>query len=82
MKIDFTNEQEGSLLYFNGTDWVVLDPGVDGYFLESHGNGYAPSWSPINKLSTLDFIKYFTGLLAAGFPASERPFGILCTLKI
>lgn len=34
----------GDLMYFNGTDWVALEPGTNGYFLKSQGNGNALIW--------------------------------------
>ncbi|NJO18686.1 MAG: hypothetical protein HC877_24060 [Thioploca sp.] len=47
--IDLTifGEQQGSILYFNGSNWVVLDPGPDGYVLTTHGTLMDPSWEEI-----------------------------------
>jgi hypothetical protein len=35
---------QGDILYFDGTDWVDLAPGTDGYFLQTNGAGANPSW--------------------------------------
>jgi len=44
--IDLTiaGEQHGSILYFNGVNWVHLAPGSDGYFLRTNNVGAAPTW--------------------------------------
>ena len=43
-KINLTGNATGDLMYYNGTDWVVLTPGTAGYVLKSNGFGNAPSW--------------------------------------
>ena len=45
MKIDFNGEQAGSILYFDGTDWIQLSPGNDGYILSI--NSDVPYWSNV-----------------------------------
>jgi hypothetical protein len=35
---------QGDVIYFDGTDWTNLGPGVDGQFLESGGAGANPNW--------------------------------------
>lgn len=42
--ISLSGEGTGDLIYFNGTDWVVLPPGTSGYSLKSNGAGVAPSY--------------------------------------
>jgi hypothetical protein len=44
--VDLTiaSEQQGSLLYYNGTNWVQLAPGSDGYVLTTGGVGANPAW--------------------------------------
>jgi len=42
-----TSEQ-GDILYYNGTSWVVLHHGTDGQYLETNGNAANPSWSTIS----------------------------------
>jgi hypothetical protein len=44
---DFTipGEVQGSVLYFNGTNWVQLPPGTAGESLTTQGAGANPSWT-------------------------------------
>jgi hypothetical protein len=53
--IDFTlpGQTTGSLVYYNGTNWVPLNPGTDGYFLETNGPGQIPSWTNHDALRKL-----------------------------
>lgn len=37
-------EVQGSVLYFDGTSWMQLPPGIDGYFLSTNGVGQNPTW--------------------------------------
>lgn len=41
--LTITSEEEGSVLYFDGYNWVQLPPGTDGYILTTHGNN-PPTW--------------------------------------
>lgn len=41
--LSITSEEEGSVLYFDGSNWVQLPPGTDGYILTTHGNN-PPTW--------------------------------------
>jgi hypothetical protein len=41
--ISIASESNGSLMYFNGTDWVNLAPGTSGQILRTNGAG-APTW--------------------------------------
>jgi len=45
--VDLTiaGEQQGSILYFNGVNWVQLAPGAAGQQLTTGGPGANPSWS-------------------------------------
>jgi hypothetical protein len=42
-------QTSGAVLYFNGTNWVVLNAGQDGYVLTTHSTGFAPSWGISSK---------------------------------
>lgn len=42
--LTITGETNGSMLYFNGTNWVNRTPGSDGYILTANGAG-APTWN-------------------------------------
>ena len=46
--VDLTmaGEQKGSILYFDGANWLQLPPGVAGNVLTTNGGGADPSWSP------------------------------------
>ena len=35
---------QGNILYFDGTDWVVLAPDTEGKYLQTHGAGANPTW--------------------------------------
>ncbi len=40
-------QAQGDILYFNGTSWSLLPPGIDGYALTTHGASANPSWTEI-----------------------------------
>jgi hypothetical protein len=42
--LTITAEEQGSVLYFNGANWVQLSPGDDGYVLTTHDTGENPTW--------------------------------------
>ena len=48
--LTISGEQQGSVLHFDGTNWVSLDPGSDGYVLTTHGVGMDPTWEEVNSL--------------------------------
>lgn len=39
---------QGSVLYFNGTDWVFLGPGTSGHYLKTQGAGANPVWAAVS----------------------------------
>lgn len=41
---DRTSDAQGQVLYHNGTNWISLAPGTDGYFLRTQGIGANPKW--------------------------------------
>ena len=41
-------ENHGDVLYYNGTDWVTLEPGIDGTFLQTQGIGDTPIWTGVS----------------------------------
>lgn len=43
--LTITGEVKGSVLYFNGANWVQLAPGTSGYVLTTNGAGADPSWT-------------------------------------
>lgn len=45
-KLTIASQQQGSILYFNGTNWVQLAPGTSGYVLTTHSTSANPTWSP------------------------------------
>ena len=45
--VDLTGLAQGNILYYNGTDWVVLAPGTNGYFLKTQGAAANPIWAAI-----------------------------------
>jgi len=42
--LTMAGEAQGNILYFNGTNWVVLAPGTNGYVLKAQGAGANPTW--------------------------------------
>lgn len=42
--LTMSGETQGSIIYFNGTDWVQLLPGTSGKILQTNGAGANPSW--------------------------------------
>jgi len=44
---DMSSVAQGTVLYFDGTDWAELAPGTNGYYLETNGAGANPSWSEV-----------------------------------
>lgn len=43
-RITLTGEEQGSLMFHNGTDWINLDPDTNGKVLTTHGIGANPTW--------------------------------------
>jgi hypothetical protein len=43
--LNISGQTWGDMIYFNGTNWVRLVPGVSGNTLRSNGVGVAPSWT-------------------------------------
>jgi hypothetical protein len=41
---DLLGTTQGSIIYRNASDWVVLGPGTSGYFLKTQGPGANPVW--------------------------------------
>jgi len=39
------SEVQGNILYYNGTEWVILAPGTDLFFLQAKGVGANPIWA-------------------------------------
>ena len=52
-KIALTGNVQGSIMYYNGTDWVHLSPGTSGDGLKSQGAGQNVAWGAVT--STGDF---------------------------
>ena len=52
-KIALTSNVQGSIMYYNGTDWVQLAPGTSGDGLKSQGTGQNVAWGAVT--STGDF---------------------------
>ncbi|QQR97227.1 MAG: hypothetical protein IPK18_10120 [Sphingobacteriales bacterium] len=50
-KIDISGNTNGSLMYYNGTDWVNVAPGTSGQILRTNGAA-APTWVTPGSLTT------------------------------
>jgi hypothetical protein len=51
--LTISGEVQGSILYFDGTNWVQLSPGTAGQVLETQGAGADPIWATITDDGTL-----------------------------
>ena len=43
--LTITSQQQGSIIYYNGSNWVQLAPGSNGFVLTTHSTGADPTWS-------------------------------------
>ena len=58
------NEAQGDILYYNGTDWVRLAPGTDGYHLRTQGAAANPIWEAVDAIPTdLNLTSQSTGTI-------------------
>ena len=48
-----TSQAQGTVMYYNGSTWVVLAPGTSGEALKTQGAGANPVWGAVS--STGDF---------------------------
>ena len=55
--LTITSEQQGSILYFNGSNWVQLAPNTDGYVLTTHSTSANPTWATVSV--TQSFLSFF-----------------------
>ena len=55
--LTITSEEQGSVLYFDGSNWVQLPPGEDGYALLTNGTGANPEWGEVasKRLTAVEF---------------------------
>ena len=54
--LSITGEEQGSVLYFDGSNWVQLPPGTDGYALITHDTGANPTWGEVAGSSPVDSV--------------------------
>lgn len=64
--LSITGEEQGSVLYFNGTNWVQLSPGEDGYALITHNTGANPTWGEVASSSPITSVFGRVGDVIAG----------------
>ena len=73
--LTIADEEQGSILYFDGSDWVQLAPGDDGYALVTHSTGANPTWSSVQAAAApIDSVFGRTGAITAAsddYAASE-----------
>lgn len=58
--LTMTSEAQGNVLYFNGSNWVVLAPGTSGKFLKTQGDSANPIWDTPSVGSASALISPFT----------------------
>ena len=52
---NITDQEQGSILYYDGLDWSQLGPATDGYVLHTRGTLADPEWAGVSLLfDTLD----------------------------
>jgi hypothetical protein len=74
----------GSVLYFNGVNWVALLPSTDGQVLTTHNIGAAPSWEDVDLNipgALIGSILYYDGFDWTQLPPGEDGY-ILTTHDI
>ncbi len=57
--LDGISTTQGALLYRNASDWVALNPGTNGQFLETLGAAMNPQWADV---STVDYVVLGNGV--------------------
>lgn len=45
VNLHIAGQTQGSIVYYNGTKWVILGPGTEGYYLTTHSSGQNPTWT-------------------------------------
>ena len=73
--LTIAGQVQGSTLYFNGSNWVQLVPGIDGQSLITHGTAN-PTWSTDFKAQNL----ITTGSLSVGAPVTIKATAVSPTL--
>ena len=71
--LTIASEQQGSLLYNNGSAWTQLSPGSDGYYLTINSN--TPAWSkPLDVIQNVEFSNHLDRILDSE-PYSAEEYG-------
>jgi hypothetical protein len=74
--LDIVGQVQGSILYFDGGNWVQLPPGDDGYVFTTHGVGADPNWAIDNGgIPTIDD----KALVPAATIGNSQPTGLTIT---
>lgn len=54
--LNLTGQTQGSVTYFDGSNWVVLNPSTDGYVLTTHDVSENPTWKALTTISLTSVI--------------------------
>lgn len=65
--VSIAGQQQGDILYYNGTNWTRLAAGTNGYFLKTQGPSANPAWASAGS-GTVTQVNTGTGL--TGGPVS------------
>ena len=69
-----TSQAQGTVMYYNGTNWVVLAPGTSGEALKTQGAGANPVWGAVS--STGDFANGGDTAVAARVLGNNNAFNM------
>ena len=69
-----TSQAQGTVMYYNGTTWVVLAPGTSGEALKTQGAGANPVWGAVS--STGDFANGGDTAVAARVLGNNNAFNM------
>jgi len=46
--VSIPSPAQGDVVYYDGSDWVALSPGTNGYYLQTQGAGANPQWASLD----------------------------------
>ena len=80
--LDITSQEQGSILYYSGSNWVELPPGTDGQVLETQGTGANPQWVNSSSSNASGVFTFAIGIVNDLTINVEQNDSVWCTLVI